>query len=137
GTCTYGHFARQAPPPPDLERYAVEAPAVSRLYALDGTLLGEFATEFRELVPYEEIPTPLIHAVLAAEDHRYFEHHGIDVIGIARAAWRNVVAGDFAQGGSTITQQVAKQFVGSEKSLTRKAKEAIVARRMESRYGKK
>ena len=54
-------------------------------------------------------------------------------MGIARAAWRNITAGDFAQGGSTITQQVAKQFLGTEKSLTRKAKEAIMARRREMR----
>jgi len=134
--CTYGYFARRAPEPPDLRVYAAEVPAVSRMYASDGTLLGEFAREWRELVPYDEIPKDLVNAFLAAEDHEYFSHHGIYFRGIVRAAWRNVVAGDFAQGGSTITQQVAKQFLGNEKSLARKAKEAIVARRLEARYSK-
>src|SRR6185295_18755254 len=64
-------------------------------------------------------------------------HGGLYGKGIARAVWANVTARDFAQGGSTITQQVAKQFLGSEKSLSRKGKEAIVARRLEARYSKR
>jgi len=132
----YSYFAKQAPPAPDLRQYARIVPGVSRVYAGDGTLLGEFAEEWRELAPYDQIPERLVQAFLAIEDHRFFEHHGIDAMGIARAAWRNITAGDFAQGGSTITQQVAKQFLGSEKSLTRKAKEAIMARRLEARYSK-
>ncbi len=137
GVSTYGYFARQAPPPPDLAEYARVTPSVSRVVAADGTVLGEFAEEWREVAAFEEIPEPLVNAFLAVEDHRFFEHHGLDFKGIARAVWRNVTAGDFAQGGSTITQQVAKQFVGSEKSLTRKAREAIVARRLEARYSKR
>ncbi len=136
GVFTYRHFANQAPPPPDLSAYSRVAPGVSRIYAGDGTLLAEFAREWREVVPYDRIPKRLVEAFLAAEDHRFFEHHGIDIRGVMRAAWANFVAGDFAQGGSTITQQVAKQFLGSEKSLTRKAKEAIVARRLENEYSK-
>jgi penicillin-binding protein 1A len=135
--CTYRYFASAAPPAPDLRTYAAVAPAVSRIYAADGTLLGEFAREFREITPYDEIPEPLVHAFLAVEDHEFFLHGGIYFRGIARAAWANVTAGDFAQGGSTITQQVAKQFLGAEKSLDRKAKEAIMARRLEARYSKK
>ncbi len=135
--CTYGHYARVAPPVPDLATYAREVPAVSRMYAADGTLLGEFATEWRELVPYEDIPRGLVDAFVAIEDHEFFEHRGIYFRGIARAVWRNFVAGDFAQGGSTITQQVAKSFLGNEKSLSRKAIEAIVARRLEARYSKR
>jgi penicillin-binding protein 1A len=133
---TYGYFARSAPDTPDLASYARVAPAVSRMYAADGTLLGEFATEWRELVPFDQIPKPLVLAFLAAEDHEFFDHHGIYFKGILRAVWRNHSAGDFEQGGSTITQQVAKQFLGNEKSLTRKAKEAIVARRLEATYSK-
>jgi penicillin-binding protein 1A len=110
---------------------------VTRVYAADGTKLGEFAEEFREIVPYEQIPPQLIDAVVAIEDHQFFEHGGIYWKGIARAAWRNVTAGDFAQGGSTITQQVAKQFLSADKSLARKAREAILARRLESRYSKR
>jgi penicillin-binding protein 1A len=136
GFSVYGHFAEQAPPAPDVARYAEEVPAVSRIYAGDGTLLGEFAVEWRELAAYDEIPEQLVQAFLAIEDHEFFEHRGIYFRGIARALWANLVAGDFAQGGSTITQQVAKQFLSSEKSLTRKIREAILARRLESKYPK-
>jgi penicillin-binding protein 1A len=132
----YGYFARAAPEVPDLHRYAELVPGVSRMVAQDGSLLGEFAEEWREVVPYDRIPETLVQAFLAAEDHAFFSHGGLYLKGILRAAWRNVTAGDFAQGGSTITQQVAKQFLGAEKTLARKAKEAIVARRLEARYGK-
>ncbi|HEX5058032.1 MAG TPA: transglycosylase domain-containing protein [Kofleriaceae bacterium] len=121
----------------DLAAYSKTVPAVSRMYAADGTLLGEFAQEWREVVPYEAIPKQLVDAFLAVEDHDYFNHRGLYFKGIARAVWTNITAGDFAQGGSTITQQVAKQFLGSEKSLSRKAKEAILARRLEATYSKR
>lgn len=136
GVLTYGYFAKEAPPAPDLSRYSQVVPAISRMYAADGTLLAEFADEWREIAPYEEIPSQLVNAFLAAEDHEFREHNGIYFRGIARAAWRNLSAGDFAQGGSTITQQVAKQFLSTDKSLTRKAKEAIMARRLEATYSK-
>ena len=127
GFSLYASAASRTPAIPDLARYAQVVPAVSRIYAGDGTLLGEFAVEWREVVPYDRIPPKLVEAFLAAEDHEFFDHHGIYFKGIMRAAWRNLVAGDFEQGGSTITQQVAKQFLSAEKSLLRKAKEAIFA----------
>jgi penicillin-binding protein 1A len=136
GALVYRYFARQAPQPMDLGTYADGVPTVSRMYAADRTSMGELAEEWREVVPYEDMPTTLVNAFLAIEDHAFFEHSGIYFRGIARAAWTNLVAGDFAQGGSTITQQVAKQFLTSDKSLTRKAKEAILARRLEARYPK-
>jgi penicillin-binding protein 1A len=126
-----------APQAPDFKSYARVSPAVSRIYAADGTLLGEFAKEWRTVTPYDRMPEPLVKAFLAVEDHEFFDHGGIYVKGIFRAAWANLSSGDFSQGGSTITQQVAKQFLGSEKSLIRKAKEAVMARRIESRYSKK
>jgi penicillin-binding protein 1A len=134
--CVYGYFSIHAPALPDLRRYSKVAPAVSRMYAADGTLLGEFAKEWRELVPFERIPKRLTDAFLAVEDHDFFGHRGIYFKGIMRAVWANITARDFAQGGSTITQQVAKQFLGAEKSLSRKGKEAIVARRLEAQYSK-
>jgi len=133
----YGYFSLRTPPTRDLAAYVGHVPAVSRIYAADGTKLGEFAKEWREFVSYEQIPKQLIDAFLAVEDHDYFNHRGIYFKGIARALWKNVTAGDFAQGGSTITQQVAKQFLGAEKSLSRKAKEAIMARRLEATYSKR
>lgn len=132
----YSHFSMTSPPPPDLARYAQVAPAISRMYAADGTLLGEFAKEWREIVPFEKMPKPLVKAFLAVEDHEFFDHHGLYFKGIGRAVWANITARDFAQGGSTITQQVAKQFLGGEKSLSRKGKEAIMARRLEATYSK-
>ncbi|HWU87816.1 MAG TPA: transglycosylase domain-containing protein, partial [Kofleriaceae bacterium] len=137
GVAVYSYFSLHAPAVPDLERYAHVTPGVSRIYAADGTVIGQYAKEWRQLVPFERIPQRLVDAFLAVEDHEFFEHKGIYFKGIARAVWRNITAGDFAQGGSTITQQVAKQFLGSEKSLSRKGKEAIVARRLEARYSKR
>lgn len=137
GTILYSYFSLRTPPTRDLAAYPHAVPSVSRIYAADGTLLGEFAKEWREFVPYEEIPKPLVDAFVAVEDHDYWNHGGIYWKGIFRAAWANVTAGDFAQGGSTIPQQVAKQFLGAEKSLSRKAKEAIMARRLEATYSKK
>jgi penicillin-binding protein 1A len=136
-TCEVDDVAESTPWPEDFGRYASVAPTVSRLVAADGTAIGSFAEEWREIAAYDDIPEQLINAFLAAEDHRFFEHRGIDRRGILRAAWRNLSAGDFAQGGSTITQQVAKQYLGNEKSISRKLKEAILALRIEDRYSKK
>ncbi|MEO8554770.1 MAG: transglycosylase domain-containing protein, partial [Kofleriaceae bacterium] len=133
----YSYFSIHTPPTRNLKDYKHAVPAVSRIYAADGTLLGEFAKEWREFVAYDEIPDRLVHAFLAVEDHDFFNHGGIYFKGIARAVWANVTSGDFAQGGSTITQQLAKQDLGAEKSLSRKAKEAIMARRLEAKYSKK
>jgi penicillin-binding protein 1A len=135
--CIYGYFSINAPAVPDLARYAKIAPGVTRMYAADGTLMGEFAKERREVVPFERVPQQLVDAFLAVEDHEFFEHKGLYFKGILRAAWRNIASGDFEQGGSTITQQVAKQFLGNEKSLGRKGKEAVMARRLEAKYSKK
>jgi penicillin-binding protein 1A len=132
----YSYFSLHAPPVPDLRIYAQVVPSVSRMYAADGTMLGEFAKEWREVVPFERMPQRLIDAFLAVEDHDFYHHGGLYWKGIGRAVWANLTVGDFAQGGSTITQQVAKQFLGSEKSLSRKGKEAIMARRLEARYSK-
>ncbi len=138
GVFTYRYFAKQvdSEETPDLAMYSQSVSAISRMYAADGTKLAEFADEWREVVPFDAIPKQLVNAFLAAEDHDFYSHKGLYFRGIARAVWRNISAGDFAQGGSTITQQVAKQYLNNEKSLTRKAKEAIMARRLESTYSK-
>ena len=136
GICVYSYFSLNAPAVPDLRVYAQVTPSVSRMYAADGTKLGEFAKEWREIVPFERMPRRLVDAFLAVEDHDFYHHGGLYWKGIGRALWANITAGDFAQGGSTITQQVAKQFLGGEKSLSRKGKEAIMARRLEARYSK-
>ena len=99
-------------------------------------LFGE-EWEKRTLVTYQDLPTHLIDAVLAIEDRRFFDHDGIDVFGIARALWRNFQSDDQLQGGSTITQQFAKNFfLTPERSLKRKINEALLARVIEERQSK-
>lgn len=137
GALSYRHYTHQVPTTPDLAEYATSTPQQTMLYAGDGTPLGRLAGEHRSLIAYDQIPEQLVRAFLAAEDHRYFDHRGIDLKGVARAFLANMTAGDFAQGGSTITQQVAKHYLGSDKSLSRKIREAILARRLERAYSKK
>ena len=93
--------------------------------------------EDRVLVQRSEIPDHLVAALLAIEDRRFYEHHGVDPRGIARAMWANVRAGGMVQGGSTLTQQLVKNFIlSSERTLTRKLNEALMALIVESRYEK-
>lgn len=107
-------------------------PIVSSVYAADGSLIGEFYAERRYPLPLADMPPLLIQAFLAAEDVRFFEHPGLDFIGIARATLKNLRAGEIVQGGSTITQQVAKALLLTpERTWTRKIKEAILAYRID------
>jgi penicillin-binding protein 1B len=93
--------------------------------------------EQRQLVSLDHVPRHLIHAVLAAEDSRFFEHRGLDPLGILRALYANLRSGDIRQGGSTITQQLAKNyFLTPERTLTRKIKEALMALIIEVMYDK-
>jgi penicillin-binding protein 1A len=133
---TYVYFAATLPPLPDLGRYRSEVATTTVVRAWDGTPLAEFATERRDILAFERIPTRLVQAFLAAEDRRFYEHGGIDYRGIARALGANLRAGEVAQGGSTITQQVAKSFLSSERTIQRKIREAILARRLEGRLSK-
>ena len=115
-------------------------PTATRVYAGDGTLIGEFSDERRIYVPYEQIPEPVIHAFLSAEDSHFFQHGGIDVSGLGRAMFKNVfnfVAGRRLEGGSTITQQVAKNvLLTNESTIGRKLKEAILSSRLEATLSK-
>jgi penicillin-binding protein 1A len=123
-----------------LARY--EPPVMTRIHAHDGLLLDEHGREKRIFVPINTIPKLVLQAFLAAEDRRFYEHGGLDFIGIARAlvaAAQNKMRGSDKrdQGASTITQQVAKNFLlTSERSLERKIKEAILAIRIERAYSK-
>ncbi|MBN1959289.1 MAG: PBP1A family penicillin-binding protein [Desulfuromonadales bacterium] len=109
-----------------------QPPLITQIYADDGTIIAEYSRERRILVPFEKIPKTLVQAFVAAEDSSFFKHQGLDFQSILRAALKNVKAGGIAQGGSTITQQVAKKLLlTSERTFTRKFKEAILAWRME------
>jgi penicillin-binding protein 1A len=104
----------------------------------NGNEIGKRGILLNDSVPLDEIPDSLIKATLATEDRRFFEHWGIDVIGTARALFTNLQANEVVQGGSSITQQVAKNlFLSSERSMQRKIKEAFLALLLESRLSKR
>ncbi|MEZ4398721.1 MAG: transglycosylase domain-containing protein [Kofleriaceae bacterium] len=137
--------ARGLPPVPDVAAWTAAAPATSTVLAADGTVLTELPfTEgavvgHRRIVRLSDIAPVVIDAVLAAEDAHFYQHHGVDYPAIARAAWRNWRAGRTVEGASTITQQLARNLVpaiGTERSLTRKLREALLARRLERRWRK-
>lgn len=126
---------------PDYKSLAkYEPPVTTRLYAGDGQVLMEYAVEKRIFVPENKIPERIKHAFIAAEDKHFYSHSGIDFIGIARAIitnFKNYAQGRRLVGASTITQQVAKNFLlSSERSLTRKIKEAILAYRISRAFTK-
>ncbi|MBI5599171.1 MAG: PBP1A family penicillin-binding protein [Deltaproteobacteria bacterium] len=111
---------------------------ITKVYAADSRVVGEFYIERRIVAPMDSIPPHLVQAFLAAEDSKFFEHGGIDYLGILRALYKNLSAGRIVQGGSTITQQVARTFfLSSERKFTRKLREAILAFRIESQLSKK
>lgn len=104
----------------------------TKVYSDDDQLIGQFYIEKRILIPLKEIPLHLINAVIAVEDARFYRHGALDYLGIARAFWANLWAMEIKQGGSTITQQLARTlFLTPERSLTRKLKEALLSIRIE------
>ncbi len=108
-----------------------------RIYTADGALLGEFGEERRSVVKFEAVPKKLILAILAAEDDRFFEHGGVDYMGVARAAWANVSRGGAREGASTITMQVARNFfLTPEKTVTRKFNEVLMSFKIEHNLSK-
>lgn len=110
---------------------------VSTVYSDDNRKIAEFFTEKRIVIPFSGIPEKLAQAFIAAEDSRFYEHPGIDFLGIFRAMIKNIEAGAITQGGSTITQQVAKSFfLSPERSYSRKIKEAILAYRIDNSLSK-
>jgi penicillin-binding protein 1A len=109
----------------------------SRVYSDTNTLIAEFYLENRTPVVYKDLPDMLVKALIAAEDTRFYGHLGIDMRGIARALYRNIRARRVLEGGSTLTQQLAKVlFLNPERSYSRKFKEMVLALRIEQRYTK-
>ena len=132
------HYGRGLPDYSQLADY--EPPTVTRVHAGDGRLLAEYATEKRVFVPITAIPRRVTNAFLAAEDKNFYDHPGVDYVSVLRAVVTNVA--NFGSnrrpvGGSTITQQVAKNFLlTNEVALERKIKEAILAFRIEHAFTK-
>ncbi|MEM1025907.1 MAG: PBP1A family penicillin-binding protein [Myxococcota bacterium] len=114
-----------------------DPPQATVVYGDDGSPLARFATERRTVVPFDVVPQVMVDAVVAAEDADFFDHKGVDYIGILRCLLKNALAGRKACGGSTITQQTVKTFLLSpEKTYTRKLKELVLAKRLEEALSK-
>ncbi|WP_425438699.1 penicillin-binding protein 1A [Propionivibrio dicarboxylicus] len=108
-----------------------------RVFSADGYLIGEFGEERREVVHIQDVPDVMKQAILAAEDERFYQHGGIDALGVVRAAASNLIGGGKKQGASTITQQVAKNFfLSSEKTYARKLYEALLSFKIEANLSK-
>jgi penicillin-binding protein 1A len=126
----YQHFTEVLPDINLLKSY--QPSLITTVYADDETPVTQFFAERRVLIPLDKIPAVLKEATLAVEDARFYAHEGVDFIGIARAAWSNIQAGEVVEGASTITQQVAKMlFLTHRKTLERKVREVILASKME------
>ena len=135
---TLWYFSAGLPDYKKLSNY--QPPISSRVYSEDGKLIAEYAIQKRLFVPYESIPDILVNSFLSAEDKNFFSHPGIDAKGIIRAViknFKNISQNKRLEGASTITQQVAKNFLlTNEVSMKRKIKEAILAFRIERAYSK-
>ena len=145
---TLRRWARDLPEVPDLAAWRAHAPQTTLVLAADGSHLAElpFSRRQRGRPPHagrarRAAARTSSHAVLAAEDVRFFQHHGVDYQAIARAAWANYRAGAIVEGASTITQQVARNLlpreIGNERSVRRKVREALLARAIERRWTKR
>ena len=128
---TYPHL-------PTLEALTDYRPKIPlRVYSAEGALLGEFGEERRALVAIDQVPDLMKKAILAAEDDRFYQHGGVDYVGVLRAAISNFTAGGSKQGASTITMQVARNFfLSKEKTMTRKFNEMLLAFKIEHNLSK-
>jgi penicillin-binding protein 1A len=124
------YVAKDIPSLDSLQEY--QPSLVTQVYSDDRQVVGQFYVERRILTPLTEIPASLKNAVIAVEDSRFFEHPGLDIIGILRATWTNLRRGERREGASTITQQLARSlFLSSERTYTRKLRELVLAYKME------
>jgi penicillin-binding protein 1A len=133
GTVIY--LGQDLPPIEALKSY--QPSLVTRVYADDNRLIGQFFIEKRIMMPLADIPEDMIKAIIAVEDSRFYEHKGFDLVGIMRAALANLASMRIRQGASTITQQLARSlFLTPEKDIKRKIKEIILAHKIEKLYTK-
>ncbi|HKA16371.1 MAG TPA: transglycosylase domain-containing protein, partial [Myxococcota bacterium] len=131
----YWLFLRDLPDPHGVADYRPQL--VTEVVDRNGRPIGEFFEQRRRLIPFSDIPKHVVDAFVSAEDRTFFEHKGIDFAGIARAAWKNLLAGGKVEGASTITQQMVKGLLLSpERTYTRKIREMMLARRIEQRFTK-
>ncbi len=135
GAAGYYYLAPGLPSADTIRDVKLQTPL--RIYSRDGRLMAQLGEQWRTPVRFEEVPEVVVKAFLAAEDDRFFEHPGFDYQGILRAAIHFARTGERSQGGSTITQQLARAyFLTPERSFVRKAKELILAVQIEKEFGK-
>ena len=135
GTTTLIYFSFTLPKISKLSDY--KPPLPSRILSEDGTVLAEIYLQKREIVPIDKVPQRIVDSFLSAEDSNFFNHAGVDYISVFRAFVANLRAGRVVQGGSTITQQVAKSLLLTrERSYTRKIKDFLLAQRIEEKFSK-
>lgn len=115
----------------------VRLPEATLIYDASGNVIARLFVQNRQTIPLSDMPQYLLDAIVAVEDHHFYRHWGLDPRGIARALIRNLSAGEIVEGGSTITQQLAKNlFLSHERTLHRKLREAILAAKLERKYSK-
>ncbi|MBS0380101.1 MAG: penicillin-binding protein 1A [Proteobacteria bacterium] len=133
--CSYIYLVPSLPSVESMRNVELQVPL--RVYTRSGALIAQIGEQRRIPVTYDQIPDLVKHAFLAAEDERFFEHHGIDYFGVVRAAVIDVVSGDKTQGASTITMQAARNmFLSLDKTARRKLQETFVTYRMEHEFTK-
>src|SRR5215469_16181604 len=133
--CSYLYLVPSLPTLDVMRNVELQVPL--RVYTRDGALIAQIGEQRRIPVTYDQIPDLVKHAFLAAEDERFFEHHGIDYLGVARAMLVNFISGDKTQGASTITMQAARNmFLNLDKTYRRKLLETFVTYRMEHEFTK-
>src|SRR5579884_3814701 len=131
GAAAVWYIAQELPALDSVTSY--QPSLVSRVYSDDRKVVGQFYVERRILTPLADIPEHLIHAVIAVEDSRFYEHPGLDIVGVGRAVWTNLRKGGKIEGASTITQQLARALLLSpERTYVRKFKELLLAYKIET-----
>ncbi len=137
GFLAFLHLTRSFTPPENVDLWQINRPASLTLLDKNGDLIGSRGSHYGDPVPLEELPSFLIDAIIATEDRRFYNHHGVDLKGLLRASIVNFKAGSMRQGGSTISQQLARNlFLSREKTVDRKLKEMQLAVWLETRLTK-
>jgi penicillin-binding protein 2A len=120
-----------------IDEKKLELKQTSTVYSADGKEIAKLGAEDRQSVTFDKIPKHVVDAFIATEDNRFYEHNGVDPIGIARAIVKDVISGSKAEGASTITQQLARNvFLSNDKTFMRKTKEIMIALNLERKYSK-
>jgi penicillin-binding protein 1A len=134
----YNRYAFYADQLPEVDAIDAQPEMATLVYSADGELIGEFYLQKRRVVPLERIPEHVRQAFIAAEDRRFWDHPGFDVVGIVRAARKNFSSDERPEGASTITQQLTRMILlSNERTVERKIKELILAVRVDREYSKR